>query len=293
MRLLISSLLVVFASIFNFAWAADGGVVEEFQMPAWIEHSNGTKEPLKPGMKVNSGDVISTGSTARLLVRLEEGSLVKLGENGRLDFKSLNPPEEEQGFFEAALNVVRGAFRFTTTKFGQNRRRNVNVKIGVITAGIRGTDIWGNSTIEKDVLCLIEGKISAQRDGEPEFTMEDPLSFYIVPKDKPAEPVQPVPAEELAKWAAKTEVLAGGGVLSINGRWAVNLMSLNSENATQPLRTQLSNAGYATEVQEISINGRNWYRIRVVGFKTREDARTFADTIDGVYGIQKPWVVKF
>ena len=180
------AILLVFVSP-AVSHAKDAGIVEALQMPAWLNR-NGTTTALRAGIVLRSGDVVSTGANARLLIRLEEGSYIKLGENAQLDLTSLQPAEEEQGYFEAVLNVIKGAFRFTTG-LTTPKRRNVSVKIGTITAGIRGTDIWGGAKIDKDILCLIEGKITAQREGEPAFDMQDPLSFYIVPKDQPALPV--------------------------------------------------------------------------------------------------------
>jgi len=272
--------------------AIDGGTIEALQMPAWVVH-DGVKSPLKPGEAINSGDIVSTGQSARVLIRLEEGSLVKLGENGELNLNTIQPPEKTEGVFAGLLKVARGAFRFTTTNLGKNRKRDVKVKIGAVTAGIRGTDIWGRSNSEKDILCLIEGKITAQREGENEFSMEDALSFYIVPKGKPALPVAPVPEEKLARWAQETETQTGLGVLTTDGRWAVNMMSLQNVNAAGKLQQKLNDAGYATQVQETLINEQNWLRLRIEGFASSEDARSFASSIDNQFGIQQPWIVKF
>lgn len=274
----------------SFVWAA-GGRIEALQMPAWLQR-NGTMQALKPGTELQSTDVVVTGKQARILIRLDEGSLVKLGENGRLDLANLKPAQE-QGVFQAVLNVIKGAFRFTTTSIGKNRPRSVDVRIGSLTAGIRGTDIWGSSQIDKDILCLIEGNISVQRGNDPQFSMADPLSFYIAPKDKPAEPVQPVPEEQLAKWAQETELQTGGGVISVDGRWTVNLMSLAVDQATVSIRERLDQAGYATEKQEVQVNGQTWYRVRVSGFSSRQDAQSFARAIDGQYGISQPWIARF
>jgi hypothetical protein len=274
----------------SFVWAA-GGRIEALQMPAWLQR-NGTMQALKPGTELQSTDVVVTGKQARILIRLDEGSLVKLGENGRLDLANLKPAQE-QGVFQAVLNVIKGAFRFTTTSIGKNRPRSVDVRIGSLTAGIRGTDIWGSSQIDKDILCLIEGNISVQRGNDPQFSMADPLSFYIAPKDKPAEPVQPVPEEQLAKWAQETELQTGGGVISVDGRWTVNLMSLAVDQATVSIRERLDQAGYATEKQEVQVNGQTWFRVRVSGFSSRQDAQSFARAIDGQYGISQPWIARF
>ncbi len=277
---------------FSAADTLSGGSVEAMQMPAWYDR-DGQSYPLKPGTKLFSGDIVRTGNSARALLRMEEGSLIKLGEGAKLNFTTLKPAAKKEGVFAALLNVARGAFRFTTTSLGKNRKRNIDVKIGAITAGIRGTDIWGSANTEKDILCLIEGEISAQRDGEAAFPMTDPLSFYIVPKDKPALPVAPVPEAKLAKWAEETETQQGWGLLTTEGKWAVNLMSLQNASAASKQQQQLNEAGYATQIQKTVINEQSWLRLRIEGFSTREDATRFANTIDSQYGIQQPWVVKF
>ena len=278
--------------LLSFSAIADGAKVKALQMPAWLER-DGNLIALKPGLRVQSGDKVSTGANARLLLEMDEGSLLKLGEKAELNFDKLIRTEEKQGLFEAVLRLAKGAFRFTTTTLGKAQKRQVNVRIGAITVGIRGTDIWGNSKIDKDILCLIEGKITAQRAGEPEFEMHDPLSFYIVPKNKPALPVAPVPDAKLAKWAAETELQNGSGVLNIDGKWAVNLMSLASESAAKPIIASLTAAGFPAEIEIALVNGKKWYRLRVSGFISREDASAFAAIIEGSNSITHPWVVKF
>jgi len=292
-KLLLLSLLLL-NSMHAFADTDDqsGGFVEALQMPAWYDH-NGETQPLKPGVKLQSGDVIRTGDNARVLLRLEEGSLIKLGENGTLDLDTIKKPEQSGGIFAALLEVSKGAFRFTTTEIGKLKKRDIKVKIGVVTVGIRGTDVWGKSSDEKDILCLIEGKITAQRDDEPPFPMEDALSFYIVPKNKPALPVSPVPAAKLAKWAQQTDTQSGQGVLTTDGQWAVNLMSLTNANSADTLQQQLNTDGYAAELRGAQVNAQEFTRIRIEGFESKDDANSFANTIDGQYGIENPWVVKF
>jgi len=286
----ISCLLLLNIVFIPNTFAADT-TVKALQMPAWLER-DGKLSPLKPGIMLQSGDKVSTGNNARLLLEMDEGSLVKLGENAELNFDKLISAEEVQGFFEAALRLVKGAFRFTTTTLGKARKREVSVRIGSITAGIRGTDIWGSSKLDTDILCLIEGKITAQRAGEPEFEMNDPLSFYVVPKNKPAFPVSPVPEAKLAKWASETELLNGAGVLSIDGKWAVNLMSVTIEASVKPIMTALNAAGFAAEIENAIVNNKTWYRLRVSGFKSRDDASAFASMIKGRNGITQIWVVK-
>ena len=93
------------------ASAAPAAVVDSVQMPAWVERA-GKQIPAAPGMELIATDTLRTGAGARLYVKLAEGSIVKLGENARLQLLDLVP--ERGGVFRAALNVLAGAFRFTT-----------------------------------------------------------------------------------------------------------------------------------------------------------------------------------
>ena len=93
------------------AAAAPAAIVEGLQAPAWVERA-GTKSPLKQGMTLQSGDKVLTGPQSRALLRLEEGSQVKLGENGQVNLDELNPPEDSGGLFKGVLGVLKGAFMF-------------------------------------------------------------------------------------------------------------------------------------------------------------------------------------
>lgn len=75
------------------AFAESGGIVEAIQMPAWYDR-DGKTYPLKPGIKLYSGDVIRTGENSRALLRMEEGSTVKLGADARLNINTLTPPKK-------------------------------------------------------------------------------------------------------------------------------------------------------------------------------------------------------
>jgi len=274
------------------SFAASGGSVEALQMPAWFEHG-GVRQALRPGAELVSGDVVSTGAGARVLLRLEEGSQVKLGEDTRIDLETLTPPASSSGLFEALMRISRGAFRFTTTALGKQRRRDVGVRVGVVFAGIRGTDVWGRSNEDGDLLVLIEGSITARREGEADFTMDTPLTAFTVPRGQAALPLETVPAGRLGRLARETELQPGSGVLGIDGRWAVNLASLQNHAAATALKHALEQGGYATELQDAIIAGVAWRRVRISGFLTRQDAQAFSATLGDRYTRAAPWIVKF
>src|SRR5260221_13485018 len=177
-RLLCNLFFVSMVLASGLASAQSGAVVEGVQMPAWVERE-GKRMPVLPGMQLKAGDKLSTGPGSRLLVKLSEGSLVKLGENGSLHLKELEP---SKSLFKAALGVLEGAFRFTTDIAVKNRRRDVNITVATVTAGIRGTDLWGKSVPDRQIVCLIEGKIEVGAPNETPFTMDQPSQYYCSAK---------------------------------------------------------------------------------------------------------------
>jgi len=176
-------LQILFAALVSLAAAqaaaAPAAMVEGVQMPAWLERAvtGGIRRiPLAPGMELRGGDEVRTGAGSRLYIKLAEGSLVKLGENASLRLIDLQP--DRGGFFKAALHVLEGAFRFTTDVLAKERRREVSIRIATVTTGIRGTDLWGKSMAERQVVCLIEGKIEVGAEGEAPVTMDQERQFY-------------------------------------------------------------------------------------------------------------------
>ena len=191
--------------------------VEAVQMPAWVVRSEGgapaRRMPLLPGMELRAGDQIFTGAGSRALVRLAEGSVVKLGENGTLRFTKIDRSTE---IFRAALGVLQGAFRFTTELIGQGRRREVEIRVATVTAGIRGTDLWGRGRKDNEVVCLIEGEIQVGAEGEAAQTLNQPLQFYRR-VDAKTQPIGFIDTKQLGEWAKETEIEAGKGALRAGG----------------------------------------------------------------------------
>lgn len=270
------------------AQASPAAVIEGLQMPAWVERGP-VKLPVTSGMELRSGDRLITGDNAKLLLRLEEGSHVKLGQNAQIDLSKLQPPKRPSGVFSGLMKIVKGAFRFTTSQIGAARKRSVDIQIGTFTAGIRGTDIWGRSNNEKDLVCLIEGTISVDSDGQ-QFAMSDPLTFYVKPKDGPADPVGPVDQEKLKQWASETELLSGDGVINSEGKYFINLMSLSSKPLAEANLARFHRAGYAAELLQATVGDKTWYRLRINKLASKADAEKLAATINNQFGLDNTWI---
>lgn len=259
------------------ALAQTAAVIDAVQMPAWRER-DGNRVPLVPGMELRAGDRILSGKDARVLVRLSEGSVVKLGENGNLRLTEVSATRE---LFKGALQVLEGAFRFTTDIAAKARKREVTVKVDQVTIGIRGTDFWGRSRAERQIVCLIEGAIQVGADGEPPVTMDQPRQFYRREKGK-TEPVGMVQAQQLAEWALETDIGAGKGALRRGGKFSVALFKSSQQRDANAVRDQLRGAGYPAEV----VSDQQMHKVRIRHLPTREEAQVLADALEGKFGVK-------
>jgi len=269
--------------------AAPPAVVEAVQMPAWVERG-GSRVPLAPGMALAPDDDLRTGANARLLVKLAEGSSVKLGENARL--RIAQAQLRKDNVFASTMNLLAGAFRFTTDALAKARRREVSISVATVTAGIRGTDLWGKAAADRDIVCLIEGRVEVARAGDPPLTMDQPLSFFVAPRGQPPLPVQPVKPEQLQQWATETEMAAGAGAARRGGRWQVVLASGESENEVLRVYQDVRAAGYAAELAPKRVDGRRAYDVRIAQLPSRAEAEALAASLAGKHGVAAPRVTR-
>lgn len=293
-------------------YAAPNVIVQGIQMPAWVQRG-ATTQLLSIGMELNDGDKLITGANARILLQAADGSAIKLGENAGLTVSNLAQQREGQGLFSALLDVAKGAFRFTTASVAKLSARDVTVRVAGATVGIRGTDVWGKvggkmsiAAMEKamgksladtdkeakmdfDVVCLIEGKISVAHGSEVPFVMDQPQTFYVMRTNAPPLPVTSLATEQLAKWAAETEIAAGQGAIRSRGKWKVQLLTANSERDALAAYDELRAAGY--DVGILPLQG-GQHQLRITKLPSRAEAEALARKLTGKMGITAPAVAR-
>jgi len=268
--------------------ATPAAIVEGVQMPAWVERAGGARTPLAPGMQLNAGDQVRTGANSRILVKLAEGSLVKLGENGFLRVAEIEP--DRGGVFSAALGVVQGAFRFTTDALQKARRREVRIAVGTVTAGIRGTDLWGKSDVaDRQIVCLIEGVIEVAAPGETPLRLDQSRQFYQRDKGVTA-PVGFVEPAQLAEWAKETEIAAGAGAARRGGRFGVTLAQVETQAEALAVYDRVRDAGYAAVIRPATVAERLVYFVRIANLPSRAEAEALAAQLRGRHGVLEPKV---
>ena len=251
--------------------------VEELQMPAWLTR-DGKRQPLAPGAQLRSGDTITTGDGSRVLLRLPEGSAVKLGENARFELASVQQARKggEQRF-NARLELRQGAFRFTTPSDDKAKHaRNIEVKFPTLTATVTGTDLWGKSADGQEVVALIEGKISVARGGDAPVVMAEAKTVYVAPPDAPPRPVSAITLAQLNAYAQETELKPGAGVAK---------RTPNQQEAIA-VYERLRDAGYAAAIQPAVSQGKQIYQVRIAGILTEADGVAVAIKLRVQLGLQ-------
>ena len=289
MKRMIAVLLAASAAVFaQPTLAQPAAVVEGVQMPAWMERRIGNvseRKPLAVGMELKSGDSVKTGAGSRALVKLSEGSVVKLGENGSLLIDEINP--DGGGFFKAALRVAEGAFRFTTDALSKTRRREVSIRVATVTAGVRGTDLWGKSSADRQVVCLIEGAIEVGAEGEKPVLMDQSRQFYRREKGQ-TQPIGFVEAAQLGVWAKETDIEAGKGAARRGGKWKVILASADTQAGALAVYDGERDNGYDAEIRPVTVGGKLVYHVRIANLPSKDEAEALAASLRGRYGITDP-----
>ena len=260
------------------AACAEPAVVEAVQYPAWLERG-GIAAPLTPGTVLRAQDRLRTGANARVQLKLAEGSAVKLGENAQFIFDK----GEERGIFRATLSVLTGAFRFTTDALRKVQKRDVTINVKNVTAGIRGTDLWGKSTGERDLVCLLEGKISVGSAGNPTVTLDQRLDFYQKPRDG-APSVAKVDEKQIAAWALETEISPDGPAARVGGSWRVSAAAFRTRDEALALNRRLRASGFPSEVAQRD----GVFTVQIGGLAGEAEARALIVSLRSVPGVEMP-----
>ena len=268
--------------------AAPGITVDAVQMPAWTSR-DGKRHPLSPGDAVGTAQEIETAANAGLVLRMAEGSLVRLGEKTRLGVQRLEVNNADGRIaVRSELKLFDGFFRFATSAVAKVAgQRQIDVSLRTATIGIRGTDFWSMTDAEHDAACLFEGNIALATRDQGALTLDKPTAFWARFFNQPVKPVGNATPDELAKFLKSTELSSGKGVAVVGGRWRVVAAVAGSDAAAQALATRLRDAGYPAQVRAKDSAGKKVHEVRINGFATRDDAQSILEkiaTLDGVRG---------
>ncbi len=247
-------------------------VVEAVQLPAWVER-NGQRRPAEPGAQLRANDKVITAAGSRMLLRMDDRSTIKLGEQTEFLIQSLDTsrpgvaaPTEQK----SSLKLITGVFRYATdyTSKALGNKRELNIELATATVGIRGTDFWSMTDAAHDAVCVFEGKVEVERDGQAGIELNKPGAFWVVFTGQPEKPAGQATPDQLAKFIGQAEMQPGQGVLLQGGRWRAVAATLPGAAEAVALRTRLQAAGYPADM----VNKAGRHEVRINQLATREDA---------------------
>jgi len=262
--------------------AAPAAIVEAVQSPAWRDRA-GITEPLAPGMELKNGDVLRVGQGARAYVMLAEGSRVKLGETARFTIHSRSLQPEKS--FRGALDILTGAFRFTTAKLKKALPRDVAIRVGTATIGIRGTDLWGKTDGDGDLVALLEGRIEITRAGQV-TELGQPWTYFDAPRNQTAE-VKALDPGVFRGLARQTEIEPGDGAVRAKGKWRVLATVVASESEALEAYDKVRDAGFAARIRPRAAEGAEWrYEVLLGGYSNADEAGVAAARLATATGLK-------
>jgi hypothetical protein len=133
---------------------------------------------LTVGALIEHLDKLETGNDARLEVTLNDDTKLTLGEKATVTVDSfVFDPTAGKG--EAVLQVVKGAFRFTTGKIGDMASKKVEVTTSFATLAVRGTDFWAGPIDGSNGVLLLTGKVEVKTK-RGQVLLDDPRDGTMV-----------------------------------------------------------------------------------------------------------------
>jgi hypothetical protein len=122
-----------------------------------------TAIPAKAGDEITRGDTLSTAADSRLLLVFKDGTQLTLGERAEafIEYFVYNPIKKKGAAF---VEIVKGAFRFTSGRIREFSDKRVEVRAGSLTFAAEGSDFWGGPMDDAYAFLLISGLLEVRND---------------------------------------------------------------------------------------------------------------------------------
>jgi len=147
---------------------------------------------LRRGDAVEIQDQVNTGEDARVVMRMNDGSLITLGGDTTMVFSHWDY-QAGSGESSAQLELMEGAFRFVTGLVTKQADPDLTVMTPSGNIGVRGTDFWGGY-LDADALDVIlldgEHMLEISNRFGMVYIQQPGYGVTIPAGKKPDEPVQ-------------------------------------------------------------------------------------------------------
>ena len=74
------------------------------------------------------------------------------------------------------------------------------------------------------------------------------------------------------------------------GPWVINLASSPSQADADRFAAKVQSTGIETQQQQVTVKGRQYWRVQTTGFTTTDEARAYAGTVREKLGLQDVWI---
>ncbi len=138
----------------------------------------------REGMKLEAGDTVNTFDHAMARIRFTDDTVVTLGKESRF---SINAYLYGAKGNKSELAFTKGLFKVVTGQIGKIAREQFRLKTRTATMGIRGTEIDGFVSRQKEVITCTKGAIWLEANGK-RVELDEGESTIILPGKVPSEP---------------------------------------------------------------------------------------------------------
>lgn len=76
------------------------------------------------------------------------------------------------------------------------------------------------------------------------------------------------------------------------GTWAVNLMSFSTRKQAENFMVKAGMKDFGTSLQQVTIKGKEYWRVQVAGLATREEAKSLGNVIKQRLALKEVWVTR-
>jgi hypothetical protein len=197
--------------------------------------------------------------------------------------------------FEAAFEVMRGAFRFTEGFFSlqQSAPHRVQFQVGAIFADTQGTDIWGRSGEHEDIVALFEGRIEVASSEQDPVVMDQARTLLRKANSEPSDPVTVVDAVVVESLTSETELDASAGIARASRVYSLVLQSNSNPAHANAALKRFHEAGYAVQARQVEVSGKSYTRIQLSGLIHLESANNLRQAMISEGLIDEAWIVPF
>lgn len=271
------------------AWA-DAGEVRFAQGDVHILRAGGKAESAVRGTRLHEGDTIVTGAGGYAQLTMVDDAIVAVRPDTRLKVEIYRYSGKADSSEKGVWGLVRGGFRTLTGWIGRNNKDAYAVRTPTATIGIRGTDVWGKTDKDGDLVALLEGKIEITRAGQA-TEMSQAMTYYDAPRGRGAE-VKSLDPESFARLARQTDIVAGDGAAGSKGKWTLLAGSAASQEAALEIYDQAQDAGFAARIRPRAVEDGGWrYEVAVGRYASAAEAEVAAARLKAATEL-KPTVVR-